>query len=73
MPRAMGPFKINDKYGNNAFKMDLPEEFGIFSTFNIGDLTPYIGDSELWTIPSKEGGNEPTFDDSIEQSEDHHE
>ena len=32
MPRAMGPFQIIDKYGDNAFKMDLPEEFGISPT-----------------------------------------
>ena len=73
MPRAMGPFQIIDKYGDNAFKMDLLEEFGISSTFNIGDITPYLGDAELWTIPSKEGGNEPIVSKSIEESTEPHE
>ena len=69
----MEPFQVIDKYGDNAFKIDLPEEFSISSTFNIRDLTPYLGDAELWTIPSKEGGNEPIFDDSLEESKDNHE
>ena len=59
MPRAMGPYQILDKYRDNAFKIDLPAEYGISSTFNIGDLTPYLGDTELRAIPFQEEGNEP--------------
>ena len=58
MPRAEGPFKIMAKYGDNAYKLDLGEESGLASTFNIGDLSPYLEDTqiqELRTIPFEEG------------------
>ena len=36
--------KIND----NAYKIELPEEYGVSTTFNVADLTPFFGleDSE---------------------------
>ena len=50
MPRADGPFQITEKYGDNAFKVDLPDRYGVSHIFNIGDLRPYYADSELETI-----------------------
>ena len=41
MPRAVGPFPIIAKYGYNAYKVDLPAEYNISNTFNIGDLQLY--------------------------------
>ena len=38
MPRAAGPFPIIAKLGDNAFKAELPVEYNISNTFNIGDL-----------------------------------
>ena len=38
MPRAAGPFPIIAKYGDNAYKIDLPTEYNIAITFNIRDL-----------------------------------
>ena len=61
MPKAIGPFQIIEKFGDDAFKMDLPEAYGIFSTFDIGDLTPFLGNTKLRTIPSKEGGINQIF------------
>jgi len=57
MPRTEGPFKILEKVNNNAFKLELPGEFGVSATFNVGDLAPYIHDddiAQLRTIVFKE-------------------
>lgn len=59
MPRAIGPFPILDKYGDNTYKLDLPSESNITNTFKIGDLQPYQQDQELSSILSEEGGVEP--------------
>jgi hypothetical protein len=51
MSRAAGPFKIFAKINDNAYKLELPPEFGISPTFNISDLRPYIGEED--EIPSR--------------------
>jgi hypothetical protein len=38
MSRAAGPFKILAKINDNAYKLELPPEFGDSPTFNISDL-----------------------------------
>jgi hypothetical protein len=42
MPRADGPFKILEKINENAYKLDLPANFGVSPTINIADLNPYL-------------------------------
>ena len=37
MPRAAGPYKIIEKINDNAYKLELPPEFGVSPTFNIVD------------------------------------
>ena len=64
-PKAMGPFHIIIKYGDNSMKLKITEGFGIPLTFKARDLAPYLGDAELRTIPSKEGGNEPYWKGSM--------
>jgi hypothetical protein len=44
MPRAHGPFKVLEKVNENAYKLDLPADFGVSPTFNIADLKPYVGE-----------------------------
>jgi hypothetical protein len=59
MPRADGTFKIIEKINDNAYKIELPFEFGVSPTFNILDLRPYLGEEdelELRTTPIQEGG-----------------
>ena len=47
MPRAAGPFKVLDKINDNAYKLELPIDFGTVSpTFNIADLKPYFGEED---------------------------
>nr|ABB47073.1 retrotransposon, putative, centromere-specific [Oryza sativa Japonica Group] len=46
MPRADGPFKIVEKINDNAYKLELPPEFGVSPTFNISDLKPYLGEKD---------------------------
>ena len=38
MPRVVGPYKIIEKINDNAYKLELPPEFGVSPTFNITDL-----------------------------------
>jgi hypothetical protein len=79
MPRAAGPCKILEKINDNAYKLELPPEFGISPTFNISDLKPYLGEEDELdsrTTPLQEGeddeditpmdtNNNPQVDSSI--------
>jgi hypothetical protein len=46
MSRAAGPFKILAKFNDNAYKLELPHEFGVSPSFNISDLRPYLGEDD---------------------------
>jgi hypothetical protein len=46
-----GPFKILEKINNNAYKLELPPEFGVSPTFNISDLRFYLGEEA--EVPSR--------------------
>jgi hypothetical protein len=46
MPRADGPFKVLEKINQNAYKLDLPADFGVSPTFNTVDLKPYLGEED---------------------------
>ena len=43
-PKADGPFKVLEKMGGNAYKIELPLDYGVSPTFNVVDLSPYHGD-----------------------------
>lgn len=49
-PRSEGPFKVFAKVNDNAYKLDLPGNYGVSATFNVADLQPYFDPDEL--IPS---------------------
>ena len=60
-PRGDGPFKVLEKFGANAYRVELPDSYGVHPTFNVGDLSLYIpfeldddGD-EARTLRSQEG------------------
>jgi hypothetical protein len=46
MSRVAGPFKIFAKIIDNAYKLELPPEFGVSPNFNISDLRPYLGEED---------------------------
>ena len=39
--RQISPFPIIEKYGDNAFKFDLPSHIHIHPVFNVADLKSY--------------------------------
>ena len=56
-PRIDGPFKIIEKIGENAYKLQLPDEYEISPMFNVKELRAYHGEdlraslfSQLWGI-----------------------
>ena len=66
MPGSDGSFEIIEKVGPNAFKVDLPGHYGVFTTFNIADLSPYFEDEPLPSlrtnshVPEENDGDHPT-------------
>ncbi|XP_074305693.1 uncharacterized protein LOC141640914 [Silene latifolia] len=72
MPRAEGPYKIVAKVNNNAYKVELPGDYRVHATFNVGDLSPYLDDdgiAQLRTIPFKGGRDDPEIGSSNEDDE----
>src|SRR4051812_45259140 len=51
VPRVDGPFKVLQKINDNAYKLELPADFGVSPTFNIADLKPYLGEDD--ELPSR--------------------
>jgi hypothetical protein len=67
MSRAAGPFKILAKINDNAYKLELPPEFGISPSFNISDLRPYLGEEDKMpsrTMSMQEGENDEDINTS---------
>ena len=44
--REDGPYKIVQKVGDKAYKIELLGDMNISTTFNVRDLTPYIEDDK---------------------------
>jgi len=42
MSRAKGPVEVMEKVSDNDYKVDLPGDFGVLSTFNVTDLSLYL-------------------------------
>ena len=60
-PRGDGPFQVVARVNDNAYKLDLPGDYGVSATFNVPDLSPFEFDAGLMdsrTNPSEEGGND---------------
>jgi hypothetical protein len=54
-PRADGPFKVLRKINVNAYEIDLPSTYGVSTSFNVADLSPFFGVEESRTTPFQEG------------------
>ena len=69
--RVNGPFKIIDKIGENAYKLQLPDEYEISPMFNVKDLRAYHNEylrtslfSQLWGIDAGASINTPNIGSS---------
>jgi hypothetical protein len=68
MSHVDGPFKILEKINDNAYKFELPSEFGVRPKFNILDLRPYLGEED--EVPSRTTSiQEGEDDDDITMSD----
>jgi len=47
MPRADDPFEILERVNDNAYKINLPDDYGVSATFNMADLSLYLEDDHL--------------------------
>src|SRR3990170_1293259 len=48
LPRADGPFKVLERYNDNAYKIDIPrDKYNVSDIFNVTDLSPYHGDEDF--------------------------
>nr|GEZ27925.1 RNA-directed DNA polymerase [Tanacetum cinerariifolium] len=41
-PRGDGPFKVLKRINDNAYKIELPGQYNVSATFNVGNLTRYV-------------------------------
>jgi len=60
-PRGDRPFQVLERINDNAYKINIPGEYGVSSSFNVVDLTPLVvGDDyeHLRANSFQEGGND---------------
>jgi len=57
LPRGDGPFRVLKRINDNAYKIDLPIDYAVSSSFNVADLSPFIGseDTDSRTNPFQVG------------------
>ena len=59
-PRGNGPFQVLERINDNAYKINLPDDYGVSATFNVSDLSPFdfdeVDDSRMNLY--EEGGND---------------
>lgn len=67
MPCKDGPFQVLECINDNTYKIDLPGQFGVSTTFNVGDLSPFdVGDDyDSSTNPSQKGEDDVNQSKSI--------
>jgi len=41
-PQADGPFKVLRKINDNAYEIDLPSTYGVSTSFNVTNLSPFF-------------------------------
>ena len=57
-PRGDGPFQILERINDNAYKVDLPGEYGVSATFNVSDLTLFDVGDDSRSNPFEERGDD---------------
>jgi hypothetical protein len=58
LPRGDGPFQVVERINDNAYKLDLPSEYGVSASFNVVDLSPFDVGDDLRANPSQKGEND---------------
>jgi len=68
MPQKDGPFQIVEMINDNAYKLDLPYEYGVSATFNVTDLSLFdVGDnSRSNSFKERRDDVIPTLKDSLQ-------
>jgi len=62
LPRSDGPFEVLERINPNAYKVDLPGDYGVSATFNVADLSPYYDEAD--DLPSlRSNSSQPGEDD----------
>ena len=56
-PRGDDPFQVLERINDNVYKIELPDEYNVSTTFNMSDLTLFYvdGEADLRTNPFEEG------------------
>jgi len=55
LPRGDEPFQVVERINDNAYKLDLPGEYGVSASFNVADLSPFDVGDDLRTNLLKRG------------------
>ncbi|KAH9698112.1 Endonuclease [Citrus sinensis] len=58
LPRGDGPFQVVAWINDIAYKLDLPGEYNVSSTFNVSDLSPFNVGEDSRKNPFEERGND---------------
>jgi len=56
--RGDGPFQVLERINDNAYKINLPGEYGVSATFNVADLTLFDTDFDSKSNPFEERGDD---------------
>ena len=71
-PCAAGPFLVRRVINPNAYDIEIPPEWGISLTFNIGDLVAYQGPLEVPTEPGLPHNSTESSSSSPEENDEDH-
>jgi hypothetical protein len=58
LPRGDGPFQVLERINDNAYKLDLPGEYNVSTTFSVTDLSPFDVGDDLRANHFQEEGND---------------
>jgi len=71
MSRVNGPFWVIKRVNDNVYKIDLPGEYNVSTTFNVKDLSPYLEDvdnSDMRTNHFQPESNDMYHDSIMEKA-----
>ena len=65
LPQGDGPFQVLEWINDNAYKLDLPDEYNVSATLNIFYLSSFDVGDDLRTNPLQEDGNDEIEDKTV--------